>query len=485
MKGFWRFENLARITGGTWWDGASSANDGEATGLSHDTRTLTAGQAYLAVIGEQQDGRKYLKQAAERGAALCIVPTDEEDEEFGVHRWLPSDPGCPVLIVDDAVAALQDLASAYRDVLARSGCRVLGVCGSNGKTTTRHLLHHVLTHCGLKGSQSPKSFNNHLGVPLTLLAARPGEDFVACEIGTNHPGEIAALGEIAWPDAAVVTSIGQEHLAFFKNLEGVAREEAAILPFVRPGGLVATPAEAAGWLMPHYDVQEEVVLLPVRNDAGVPADFPLLGMHNRMNAALVLAVARWWGVDQDRATQALRTATPPPGRLTVRNLGQGVTLLDDSYNANPDSVRAALAVLEASGKGRKVAVLGDMLELGAAGSSAHAAVVEDVRAKGIDLLIGVGPAMGAALTNKLEGPAQEEGAAEGGESAKGSRRYWFENTAAMLESVDKWETSEAGGEILPGDTVLLKGSRGVGLERLIPAFEKRFGGDAGQAKQDL
>mgnify|MGYP001795084761 CR=1 FL=1 len=428
MSDFWRFGNLEKITGGEWIV-EPELYESSARGLSHDTRTLTPGQVYLAVKGENHDGHRFVGSALENGAACAIV---SDEAAIG--------PG-PVLFVDNTVAALQELASAYRDELARSGCKVIAVCGSNGKTTTRHLIHHVLTHCGLRGTQSPKSFNNHLGVPLTLLAASPDDDFVACEIGTNHPGEIASLGDIAWPDAAVITSIGAEHLEFFRTIEGVAKEEAAILQFVRPHGYVTLPAEAAQLIAPFYDVQDGVVMLPVppgSPDRDVPDDFPLLGEHNRMNAALVVALCRWLEAPPDAVNDALRSAESPAGRLRRIRLGQGVTVIDDSYNANPDSMRAAVRVL-GEAEGRKIAVLGEMLEMGVLGESAHAEVAA-VAAQVADRVVLVGEGFGG--------------------------REWSEQLP-----------TDVAAEVEPGDTVLLKASRGVAIERMIPAIEKRFPAD--------
>ena len=420
---FWRFDNLEKITGGEWLVEPESYEDA-ANGLTHDTRTLSPGQVYLAVKGEQFDGHRFVGSGLEAGAAVAIV-----SDEAAVG------PG-PVLLVDDTVAALQELASAFRDALATGGCKVIAVCGSNGKTTTRHLIHHVLTGCGLVGTQSPRSFNNHLGVPLTLLAADPKHDFVACEIGTNHPGEIASLGDIAWPDAAVITSIGREHLEFFKDLEGVAKEEAAILPFVRSNGLVVTPADAAEMLMPYYDVRDGVVFMSVRDSVSVPREFPLLGEHNRMNAALVVALSRWLGLDQPAVSHALADIEPPAGRLKVLRFGGGVTVLDDSYNANADSMLAALDCLGQQ-SGRRVAVLGEMLELGVTSADAHREVAAYAE-RAADHTIKLGPGFSA--------------------------EPWSEKTASQI--VD---------QLQPGDTVLLKASRGVGLERIIPAIAQRFG----------
>jgi len=340
-----------------------------------------------------------------------------------------------VLQVDDSVVALQRLAGAYRDVLRAGGCKVVAVCGSNGKTTTRHLIHQVLTACGLAGTQSPKSFNNHLGVPLTLLGADPSHDFVAAEIGTNHPGEVAALSAIVRPDAAVITSIGHEHMAFFKTLDGVAQEEAAVLRFVQPHGYVVMPAAAAELLAAYYDVQEGVFLLPLKDAQAVPPGFGLPGQHNRMNAALVVALARWLELDAQAVARALESVEGPPGRMQRLTLGQGVTVLHDAYNANPDSMQAALAVMSQQ-PGRRVAVLGEMYELGPESPTMHQQVAHDAQ-QTLDQVILIGELFGAPP--------------------------WSDELPGRVAS-----------ELQPGDTVLLKASRGMRLERLLPAIEQRF-----------
>ncbi len=377
----------------------------EVMGLCHDTRTLLPGMAYVAIQGENFDGHRFVADAAAKGASLAIVQSPVPNAQI------------PTLRVRDTVEALQQLAFAHRDALEQGGCKVISVSGSNGKTTTRHLIHHVLTHAGLKGTQSPKSFNNHLGVPLTLLAADPTDDFVACEVGTNHPGEIDALSRIVRPDLAVITSIGEEHLEFFGDLEGVAKEEAAILPYVK----------GKAWEPPHEG-------LPL---ALLPTDFPLLGEHLRESAALAGAVAQALGVGDDRTRQAMSCVEPMPGRMQLLRLGE-VQVIHDAYNANPSSMRAALAALGAfSAAGRRVAVLGDMFELGDHAASAHreiAALAEDQA----DLVIRIGEAFaGEAWSDALP-----------------------EQLANRLQ---------------PGDVVLLKASRGMRLERLIPAIEAKFG----------
>ncbi len=480
MMDFWTYDNFAAVTTGRW---LVPPDDPAATvaGITQDTRTLTPGQAYLAVVGDNFDGHRFLEQAFAAGASLAIVEREIDAAEFdpptGSPATQPTDlpPRLrqlgPMLLVDDTVSALQQLAHAYRDLLAAAGCTVISVSGSNGKTTTRHLIHHVLTSCGLTGTQSPKSFNNHLGVPLTLLAADPGSrtpahNFVACEVGTNHPGEIDALARIVRPDLAVITSIGHEHLEFFHDLEGVAEEEAAVLPHVGPGGLVIIPAAAGELLAPHYDVQDEVTLLSITDDAGVPApgDLPLAGMHNRMNAALALATARHLGIATTQAADTLQTFNPPPGRMQVIRLGQGVTIIHDAYNANPDSMKAAIDHLSMV-VGRKVAILGDMLELGGRAKPEHQALGRYVHQAAIDFAICIGRETGdwtfGFLLHAPVSPPSEYPA----------MRFSDVDAAICTPSFNRAGFLE---QLAPGDTILLKASRGMRLERLIPAIEARF-----------
>jgi len=231
---FWTPQQFELVTAGTWVHAPADA-DARLAGVSIDSRTIRPGEVFVALPGERFDGHDFLERAAEAGAAILIV-----EEEAAVDRGVMPD-GCAILQVQDTYATLRQLGRAYRGWLAAHNVTVIAVTGSNGKTTTRHLIHAACS-AKLSGTQSPKSFNNHIGVPLTLLAASVEDDFVVVEIGTNHPGEVAALGELVRPDAAVITSVGEEHMAFFGTLEAVAVEEASIGRFVRPGGFVVTPS---------------------------------------------------------------------------------------------------------------------------------------------------------------------------------------------------------------------------------------------------
>lgn len=462
---FWTAEGLAQACGGRVHGGADTLVRGKearlVSGITQDTRALKPGMAYLAIQGERMDGHDFVAQAFAAGAACAVV-----------EREVPGVQG-PQIVVKSSVAALQLMARAWRQELAKGGCQVVAICGSNGKTTTRHLLHQVLTACGLPGTQSPKSFNNHLGVPLTLLAAKPTDTFVAAEIGTNHPGEIAALAQIASPDVALITSIGEEHLEFFKDLSGVAKEEAAVLSYLRPPGLAVIAAQAAAHTMPYERMSFQAVRQVVSPDAAdpaIPAQLPMPGAHGRSNAALVAAVARHFGCADAAIHGALAQSGPAEGRWQTIPLGQGVTLIHDAYNANPSSVNAGLDTLAgppaafgcwpcgkpktgaAQGPPPCMVVLGDMYELGEAGPDAHRAIAARV----------------------ADTPSLRPAVFIGAEYAKQAGHLAGRPGIHVIPAFDEATSAKVAMLAEPGDTVWLKASRGMRLERLIPAFQQRF-----------
>jgi UDP-N-acetylmuramoyl-tripeptide--D-alanyl-D-alanine ligase len=439
---FWTAAAFAEITAGRWLAPPADAR-APLAGVGIDSRTLQPGEAFVAIAGERFDGHGFLDQAQAAGARLAIVEQDVA----------PPGGGLAVLRVDSTVAALQALAARWRDVLGASGCRVVGVCGSNGKTTTRHLIHHVLTHAGLTGTQSPKSFNNHLGVPLTLLGARAEQDFLVAEVGTNHPGEIAALAAIVRPDIAIITSIGEEHLEFFRDLNGVAREESTVLEHVAPGGTAILLAEAR-LPVPLTLPAEPAFAIQAFDVDPITAGLPLPGEHNRLNASAASAVARCFGVAEDR----IASAWPAAGHAPMRGEVSGAedphrpTIINDAYNANPTSMRAALAVL-AEYPAPRMAVLGDMLELGQVSESAHRDIAA-LAADTAECCVLIGPHFAAAAAQLALD-----------ELAVSAHPAWSEALAAEIAA-----------ELTPDTTLLLKGSRGMALERLLPALDARFDG---------
>jgi UDP-N-acetylmuramoyl-tripeptide--D-alanyl-D-alanine ligase len=352
--------------------------------------------------------------------------------------------------------------------------KVTAVGGSNGKTTTKFIIHALLGE-KFSGHASPKSFNNNIGMPLTLLEVEPSHEYVILEIGTNHPGELAALGAVCRPDIAVITSIGLEHLEHFRDLEGVAREEASIASFLPNGGTLVIPSTATE-LTPFLknakcqkihvgmaqgdllltDLQETVAGLTFSINGRGSFTLPLFGEHNAMNAMLAIAVARRLGLTDEQIRAGLSKVKTPEMRFqpVPREASGPFSIINDAYNANPSSMELSLktfAKLPAppQNRSRKVVVLGDMLELGENSPNYHRKIGELVAKLGFDLFIAIGPLMALAA----------ETAVSGGVTVR-----TFASTA---------EAKAGGGvaELLrPGDHILLKGSRSMELENLIPAI---------------
>jgi UDP-N-acetylmuramoyl-tripeptide--D-alanyl-D-alanine ligase len=426
---------------GGWIEGVT------VRGVSTDTRTLREGDLFVALRGPSFDGHAFVRDAFARGAAAALV------EEI--------DPGAgPQVRVADARIALGLLAAQYR---AAHPARFLSVSGSNGKTTTKEMLAHILSG-RRRVVRAPASYNNDVGVPLTIFAARPDTDFVVLELGTNRPGEIDALGRIARPDAAVVTSIGEEHLEGLGSVEGVAAEEAAILEHVRAGGLVVAPADSESFA-PHLERvrREKLVTFGLGPAAqvratdlvahagglrfralGVTFELAIQGSWNALNALAASAAAMAYGMDLAECAERLRDFRAPKMRMELLTLG-GVSILNDAYNSNPSS--AALAVGDFGRRvsaERKIAVLGDMRELGAASTRHHLELGRAVaREPSIGIVILVGPEARA-----LEGTLRDDQERRCFDTVEEAR-------AAVMEIVR------------PGDCLLLKGSRAVALEKIV------------------
>jgi UDP-N-acetylmuramoyl-tripeptide--D-alanyl-D-alanine ligase len=488
---FWKPETIRAACSGTWLVRPAQIElpkdrpadmplpdlHAPITGVSTDSRTIKPGQAFVALLGENFDGHAFVADVARKGSPLVIVQDGAGIPASGIEGA----EGCGIMKVADTGKALLKMAGAYRDSLKR--IKVIAVCGSNGKTTTTRLIDHLLKAAGMRGSASLKSFNNSVGVPLTILAAKENDQYLVCEVGTNHPGEIAELAAVVKPDIAIITSIGREHLEGLGDLAGVAAEEASILKRLRPGGWAITTdapelaehvkgiqnlvtfgragTAALRLTASAHEIADGKPWLTFTVNARQKYRLPLVGEHNALNAMAALAVARRLGVTDEKATAALATAGGAEMRLGIEQLG-AVTVLNDAYNANPDSMIAGiqtLCSLKTAGlgarNGRCVLILGEMLELGAAGESGHKsvaeAIVERSLSTAIDLVVLVGEGMTAARD-----ALRKAGWAE-------DRLKWFETAANEA-------ATEIAALIAPGDLVLVKGSRRVRLERVVEAL---------------
>jgi UDP-N-acetylmuramoyl-tripeptide--D-alanyl-D-alanine ligase len=428
------------------------------TGVSTDSRSIGEGQLYVALVGERFDGHDFVADAMSRGARGAVVsrpPSGAEDA-----RLYP---------VEDTLVALGALAAHRR---TRLRAPVVAITGSSGKTSTKDL-----TAAALGGARrvhaTRGNLNNRIGMPLTLLAAPEGAEAVVLEMGSNEPGEIRILAQVARPDIGVVTTVGESHLERLGSLEGVLDEKLDLLRNLAEGGLCVVgdepPALAkraraicgslrvAGWSeRADADLRPEEPEVDVFGRyelhwRGERVAIPMVGRHVVSNAMLALAVADLLGVAPADAARGLATAESNPLRGEIRRIG-GLTVVVDCYNANPQSVRAALDVLEGQGAAaRRVAVLGTMLELGGESARLHREALASALERQIDLIVATGGFAGA---------AEELGALDGERviAAPG----WTEAYPLLRERL-------AGDEI-----VLLKASRGVKLEGILPLLEADF-----------
>ncbi|MBM4108338.1 MAG: UDP-N-acetylmuramoyl-tripeptide--D-alanyl-D-alanine ligase [Phycisphaerae bacterium] len=471
----WTLDAIKAVIGGTWLARPESP-PGPVHGACVDSRACGPGQVFFALRGERADGHSFLPDAAAAGAALAVVTSPEALPEGWRARIGPM----AVLHTPDSGAALLRLAAAHRRRL--DSTRVIAVGGSNGKTTTVRLLSAVLGST-LRGSASIKSFNNAVGVPLTILGANRSHQYLVCEVGTNAPGEIAPLAQVIAPDLAVITSVGREHLEGLATLAGVAAEEASLLGGLVPGGLAVLPAgvealagparkrlaQVAGATAVTFGFGEDAdlrvtdcaherreggVCLRFRVNAREWYDVPLAGRHNALNATAALAVARRLGVAPDAAREGLRRVEPAELRMQVARvpvLGGRVEVFNDAYNANPESMLAALETFAelAGGSTRRVAILGDMLELGDAAPDLHREIGEAIAAGDrADLVVTVGPLAGF-IAERLS-------------------RSWPAERIVPIE--DPAHAPSAARLLRAGDAVLLKGSRRMALERVAAAL---------------
>lgn len=447
-------------------------------GVSSDSRQVRPGDIFVALRGDRFDGHDYLQQAAERGAVAAIVSNPGR---------LPAVFKLPVIEVNDTLQALQQLAAAYRQAMP---LRTIAITGSNGKTSTKEMLATLLAE-RFSTIKTEGNLNNHIGVPLSLLRIRRSHEVGVFEMGMNHPGELAPLAAMVAPTVSIITNIGPAHLEGMGDEESVAREKAAVVLALPKEGVAVLNADnpwtpqirrhtasrviTAGFA-PEAGVRAENIrhledgvdfdlILPPLDSPGWPCVVPprtpegehpspirvrlaAIGEHWISNALLAAAAARVFGLTMDEIAAGFRKIRLPAMRMQSFEI-EGVRWINDAYNANPDSMRAALRTLASRPcRGRRVAVLGDMLELGAESERLHRVVGAEAARLQLDLLITVGPQAGFMAEEALAGGMVADAVVVCGDA-----------TQAMAVLRNRFQ---------PGDCVLLKGSRGMKMESLLP-----------------
>jgi UDP-N-acetylmuramoyl-tripeptide--D-alanyl-D-alanine ligase len=443
--GFWTLDRIAAALE-AHSTGSAPRGSTEVRGITTDTRKIGKGDVFLALKGERFDGHDYLRDAVRDGASAVIASRAPKLSSLGV----------PIYEVGDTLVALGALANYWRRAWGKT---IIGVAGSNGKTSTKDLLKASLGR-SYSVHATTGNLNNRVGVPLTLLSLPPGADVGVIEIGTSLPGEVAILRDIAQPDIALVTSIAEEHLEGLGDLAGVLREEASVYEGVAVGIAPSAQPEIAGAargkakrvVVAGLDATADLKPgrweigpdgLGVIEIGGVTIRPPVRGLHNLRNAMLALAVARECGVSYEDAAEGIAAMPQPKMRVAWEQVGN-VTLINDAYNANPGSTRAAIELLQGTGTGRqRVIVLGTMRELGAASEQCHADIAGLALASGADIVAGIGE-FAPALEKRKEG----------------------ERVITASDVDDLWPQLQ--GRLQRDAIILLKASRGVQLERLVP-----------------
>jgi UDP-N-acetylmuramoyl-tripeptide--D-alanyl-D-alanine ligase len=442
--------------------GSISADDTSAlvSRISTDSRTLRDGDLFVPLRGDNFDGHEFIEQAAERGAAGAMV-----EEE-----WKGKTPrGFALIRVVDTLVGYQMLAANYRASLP---LKVIAITGSNGKTSTKDFVAATLAK-KFRVTKTEGNFNNHVGLPQTMLAANRDDEIAVWEIGMNHPGEIAALAKLVAPDVAIITNIGIAHIEFMGSQEAIAEEKGALAEAVAATGTLILNADDAFSEGIAKRTRAKVLMAGIENGAVRATDIsqhstgseftilegahrcraqlPVPGIHMVQNAMLAVAAGRVFGLSIEECAVGLASTPLTKARLQIREI-DGIQFIDDSYNANPDSMKAALRTLvELDADGRRIAVLGEMGELGVESERGHREVGEAAAALRIDELIAVGAA-GAGIASAAQNAGLENSVAV--DSADEAAERLWKNAA-------------------PGDLILVKGSRSARMERVLEEFGKR------------
>lgn len=431
-------------------------------GVSIDSRTIQPGQVFFALSGENFDGHDYAVSAIENGAS-CIV----------VEREINLPEGCrvPLVQVDNCIAALAQFAAWYRQQLT---AKVVAITGSVGKTTTRQILHHVLSRF-FKCRQAPNSFNNHIGVPLTVLSAEPDDDILLVEIGSNHLGEIGTLTTITNPDIAVITMVAPSHLEGFGTLDNIIKEKASIAQGLCKGGKIyvnGDQPDLIDYVKKHFDVS---VITFGENDTcdvvgtdlktagtqgslvinGQCVSVPLAGNANLSNVLTAWPVCHDFGISLPDFIEAVKSLKSIVMRLEISNIGP-LTVLNDCYNASPASMINSISCLCSMGQNankRTVFIAGCMAELGQQSESLHEELGWEVASQGVQVLLAAGPF----AKQILQGASSDQAVC---------KVDTFENTKQLCDNLHKWVQAD--------DIILVKGSRSAHLEKAVQRLRELY-----------
>jgi len=432
------------------------ASDDFFTGISTDSRTVKAGDCFFALAGENFDGHDYIADAFAKGAVCAVANKNRVTDPVSCGT---------VLKVDDTIKALGDFAGEYR---RRTDYKVVAITGSVGKTTTRQIAYHVLSR-HFRVYQSPKNFNNNIGLPLTLLGADSEDKIVIAELGTNHPGEIACLTRIAQPNVAVVINVHPAHLEGLGDLQTIIQEKLSIAEGLQTDGVLIINAELVKWLNYQLPVTNNEILTFGKSEPsdyqvhdityndfsssftinGMKIELPLPGLGNVENAVAAWAICSRFGLTIDYFAQAVKTIKAIPMRLEVLQIGT-LTVINDCYNANPASMKNALDILSnitTKKKERRLFICGDMAELGQQSQALHTELGAAVAQAGVQVLL----AVGKYATTTAEAARQT--------ADYDLQTMCFEDTISACNNVQEF--------IKDYDIILVKGSRTAKLEMVI------------------
>jgi UDP-N-acetylmuramoyl-tripeptide--D-alanyl-D-alanine ligase len=465
------FGDVAAATRGRLIQG-SGAED--IDGISIDSRALVAGDLFVAIRGDRFDGHRFVADALARGARGAVV--DANSRECSGAPGSTQAGAAALICVDDTTRALQDMA---REVRRRSGAKVVAITGSAGKTTTKEVTAEFL-ETRYRVYRNKGNLNNHIGLPLSLLELRSRPEVAVVELGMNHPGEIRTLVNVAEPDVRVWTNVGDAHLGFFESADAIADAKGEILEQAKPDDVLVANADDPRIAARVRAFEGRVVTFGTEADADVRAlsivvrglegtsaqvttpagsfalETSLLGLGNLSNVLAATAVALEFDVPLDVIAAAAASLRPARRRGELLRLPGGLTLIDDSYNSSPSALRRALETVKAAtGSARKIGVIGEMLELGSHATALHEACGAAAADAGLDLLVTVGGEPAQALA---------EAAVRAG-MARGS-------VAHVSSSGEAAELTLA--RVRPGDLVLVKGSRGIGVDVVVERLKAEF-----------